>query len=90
MQEGGMFTYISIAFYGISVVLGIGLLAKIEIIRGIVNFVCGISLVFGILGLIGSFGSVLVLGGLGVIMLIRNVLDICMNAFMIYLIGETD
>ena len=89
-MDGSPMAFIPIAFYAVSVLLGIGLLAKIEVIRGIVNFVCGISLIFGILGLIGSFGSVLVLGGLGVLMLIRNVLDICMNAFMIYLIGETD
>lgn len=90
MEEAGMFAYVAIAMYSISVIMGLGLLAKIEIIRGIVNFVCGISLIFGIIGLIGSFGSVLLLGGMGVLMLIRNILDICMNGFMIYLIGETD
>ena len=90
MAEGNMFTYVGLAFNGVGILLGLGLLFKVEIIRGIVNFVCGLSLVFGILGLIGSLGMVLALGGLGVLMLIRNVLDICMNAFMIYLIGETD
>ena len=90
MEDGGMFTYISIGMYGVSVVLGLGLLAKIEFIRGIVNFVCGISLIFGIIGLLGSFGGILIFGFWGIIGLLRNVLDICMNGFMMYLIGETD
>ncbi len=90
MEDAGMFAYIGLAFNAISVLMGVGLMVKIEIIRGIVNFVCGLSLVFGILGLLGSLGSVLTLGGMGVLILIQNVLDICMNGFMIYLIGETD
>ena len=90
MTEGGLFVYVGLAFNAVGVLLGLGLIAKIEIIRGIVNFVCGLSLIFGILGLLGSLGVVLTLGGLGVLMLIQNILDICMNAFMIYLIGETD
>ena len=90
MQEAGVFAYVGLAFNALSVLLGIGLIAKIEIIRGIVNFVCGISLIFGIIGLLGSFGAILAVGGLGVLVLLQNVIDICMNAFMIYLIGETD
>ncbi|MBI1333882.1 MAG: hypothetical protein JST12_12540 [Armatimonadetes bacterium] len=90
MSDPGMFTYIGFVFDAISVIMGLGLLAKIEIIRGIVNFVCGISLVFGIIDLLGSFGGILAFGMLGVLGLIQNVISICMNAFMIYLIGETD
>lgn len=90
MTEGGPFVYVGLAFNAVGVLLGLGLIAKIEIIRGIVNFVCGLSLIFGIIGLLGSFGAVLTLGGLGVLILIQNVLDICSNGFMIYLIGETD
>lgn len=90
MADPGVFTWVSLAFSAMSVLLGLGLIAKIEIIRGIVNFVCGISLVFGIIGLLGSFGGILAFGLLGVVGLLRNVLDICMNAFMMYLIGETD
>lgn len=71
-------------------ILGLGLLAKIEFVRGIVNFVCGISLVLSILGLLGSFADILAFGGLGVLMLILNVFNICTYGLMIYLIGETD
>ena len=90
MDDLGMLAYAWIGFSALSILFGLGLLAKIEIIRGIVNFFCGLSLVLGILGLISSFGMIFALGGGGVLLLLRNVLDICMNAFMIYLIGETD
>jgi hypothetical protein len=90
MADGGSFVYIGLAFSAVGILLGIGLLAKIEIIRGIVNFVCGLNLIFGIIGLLGSFAGVMTMGGLGVLFLIQDVVDICMNAFMIYLIGETD
>ena len=90
MTEGGPLIYVSFAFDALSILFGLGLMLKIEVIRGIVNFVCGISLIFGLFGLLGSLGSVLTLGGLGVLFLIQNVLDICTNGFMMYLIGETD
>lgn len=81
---------VAIIFSSVRILLGLGLIAKIEFVRGIVNFVCGISLIFGILGLLSSFGSIMIFGLLGVLVLIQNVIDIATNAAMIYLIGETD
>ena len=88
--EDGFFKTILIVFPAVQMLLGLGLLAKIEFVRGIVNFFCGLSLVFGILGLLGSFGDILLLGAVGVLSVVRSVIDIATNAMMIYLIGETD
>lgn len=75
---------------GISIIMGLGLLTKIEIIRGVVNFVCGLRVVFGLLSLPGSLMGLVGTGAMGFIFLLLNLLDIVLNGFMIYLIGETD
>lgn len=75
---------------GISIVLGLGLLGKVEIIRGIVNFVCGLRVFFGLLNLPGALAGLLGSTFFGILGLIFAVLDIVLNGFMIYLIGETD
>ena len=45
-DEAGINLFVLI-FAGIDILLGIGLLFKVEFIRGIVNFVCGIGLILG-------------------------------------------
>lgn len=90
LKEKDMFTTILMIMAGIQAVMGLGLLAKIEIIRGIVNFVCGIQLIRSILGLLGSLLAIMALGPFGFLVLLFNILDIVTNAMMIYLIGETD
>jgi ribosomal protein L40E len=85
-----MFTYIAIAFAALNIVLGLGLMLKVELARGIVNFVLGINIIFGILGLIGSLGSIMLFGAFGLIGVIVQIIQIAANAFMIFLIGETD
>jgi hypothetical protein len=88
--EEGFLKIILIVVPAVRCLLGLGLIAKIEFVRGIVNFVCGISLIFSIIGLLSSFASILALGGMGVLVVVMNVVNICTYALMIYLIGETD
>ena len=74
----------------LTALIGLGLLFKVELARGIVNVFCWIRIALGVLSLPAVIGMVVVFGPLGVIMLISSVVDIVTSALMIYLIGETD
>ncbi|RYG34697.1 hypothetical protein EON81_14875 [bacterium] len=82
-------TYLGLIFGGLTILFGIGLLLRIEIVRGIMNFFCGLTILFGLLQIPGSlFGAVL--SPLGMLWAVMNILDIVTAVFMIFLIGETD
>ena len=84
------FTIAMIAIHGFSVIVGIGLLAKIEIVRGVVNYLSFAKILGALRGILASFGMMLLSTGLGVLILLLSVLDLCAAVLMIYLIGETD
>jgi|SRR5579862_5239143 len=86
----GVFSFISMAFDGFTALLGIGLAMRIELARGIVNFICGLRILFGVLDLAGALMGTLFLGPLGFILVILSIVNIVTAIFMIYLIGETD
>ncbi|HWA84246.1 MAG TPA: hypothetical protein VG820_12455 [Fimbriimonadaceae bacterium] len=91
-QEVGLdvMSYVSMAIDGFTILIGIGLALRVEIIRGIVNFFCGLRILFGIIDLgFALLGSLLV-GALGFVFVILNLVNIASAGFMIYLIGETD
>lgn len=70
--------------------IGLGLLFKVELARGIVNVFCWIRIALGVLSLPATIGMVVVFGPLGVVMLVSSIFDIVSSGLMIYLIGETD
>jgi hypothetical protein len=84
------FKIMGIAIHAIGLVVGIGLLAKIEFIRNLVTFTSGIKIIFGLIGLPGAVLTAPTFGLMGIVYVILAVLDIATNALMIYLIGETD
>ncbi len=84
------FTMIMIAIHGLSLIVGIGLLAKIEIVRGIVNYLSFGKILGGLRGILISLGVMMISTGFGILLLILSVLDLSAGVFMIYLIGETD
>lgn len=90
----GVFTknpqYGTAIFGGISAILGLGLLLKVELIRGIVNIYSWVKIVGGLFNLAASLLLQLVLGPLGVILMLISILDIVTAGLMIYLISETD
>lgn len=69
---------------------GLGLALKIEIIRGIVNFVAGLKLIFALLGLAGSLLGMTFAGLLSLPFVILNIVDIITSGMLLWLIGETD
>jgi hypothetical protein len=86
----GFESFLGVIVGAFTCLIGLGLLLRVEFIRGIVNFFCGLRILFGLVGLLGSLGGVLLFGALGFLFLVMNVVDIATAAFMIYLIGETD
>lgn len=78
----------SIALFRI--VVGIGLAARLEFARGIANFLAGLSILFGVLGLAGSLLGTLFAGPWGLVRALLNTVDIVSGAMTIYLIGETE
>lgn len=81
---------IGLVFGLFSAVIGFGLLLKIEAIRGVANVLCFLQIAGGLLGLWGGIMASAVLGPIGLLITIMNLLDIITGGLMIYVIGETD
>ena len=74
----------------INVLMGIGLLLKLELARKVANFLCGINLIFALFGLLGAFlmsGAMGVAGLLGVLL---SIFTIALYGAQIWVIGETE
>jgi hypothetical protein len=71
-------------------IIGIGLLFRVELVRGIVNISCFLQILQGVLGLLVAVFSPFVTGIWGIITVLVLVLNIALALLMIYLIGETD
>lgn len=80
--EGAEFVALPFAF--IPIIIGGGLLLRIEAIRGLVNVMAGIQLITGGLGAVVAFFAGQPLA------LVLSLLQIATAALMIYVIGETD
>lgn len=84
------FSYIGIAIAAVTALVGLGLLFRVELARGVVNFLCGLQIIFGLFGLAGAVLGTLFAGAMGVVLVIVQVIQIAAAALMIYVIGETD
>ena len=72
------------------VVFGVGLVARIEFVRGIANVVCSFMVLSGIFMMWGSLVMSMISTPFGILYLCLGVLRILTSGFMIYLLGETD
>ena len=85
----GPFEAIILVWYGLSAIIGVGLLLRVSIIRAFVNLVCYLNIGCGLLSLAGAlFGTLL--SAYGLIFVLLAILQIAEYGFMIFLIGETD
>ncbi len=78
---------VDLVINGLSALIGIGLLARIELVRGITNVICFLSILGGLLSLGMSF---LEGGWSGTLGMLMALVQIGMAGFMIFLIGETE
>lgn len=74
----------------IGIVFGVGLIARVEIVRGIVNFVCGLNIIFGLFSLGGIILGSVFAGPIAILWVIYQLIDIAQSAFLIFLIAETE
>jgi hypothetical protein len=75
---------------GITALIGIGLIARVEVVRGIVNILCWIRIVGAGFGLFSSLLAGAFVGPAALVGAAFNLLDLITAGLMIYLIGETD
>lgn len=87
--QPGAFEYVIAGFGGIRALIGIGLAVKLEVARGIVNFVSALSLLFGLLGLVGSLMGTFLFGPLAILGVVENIVSIIVAGGTIWIIGET-
>jgi hypothetical protein len=74
----------------VTAMFGLGLIAKLELIRGIVNVFSFLSILTGLLNLYSSLIFLSILPLIGIIGVVFAIIQICTAGLMIYLIGETD
>ncbi len=82
--------YFGIFFGAVRILIGLGLVLRLEFIRAYVNFVCFLNILGGLLGGWAGIMLMAVNGLFGAILVITNGLQVIMSGLMIWLIGETD
>jgi ribosomal protein L40E len=92
--EGGFFeSGISVGMLAVGFVtalVGLGLILKIELARGIVNVIAGLRILFGALSLFMTIPLIFIVGIFGFLAAIWTLIDIVLAVLIIYIIGETD
>lgn len=74
----------------LTIVVSICAIFRLEFARGIINWVSGWKLFWGVLRLLGGLILTLGMPALGFIVIALAIFDIVTAAFMIFLLGETD
>ena len=86
----GFWQIVGFAIAAFTLFVGVGLAARVEIARGIANFLAALKILFGVLGVVGSLLSSLMVGPFAFLFALLHTLDIVAGAMTIYLIGETE
>lgn len=81
---------VDIVFSLATLLIGVGLLAKNELARKAATFFCILSVVRGLLLVVGGMLSILVFGFFGVIFLIVYLFNLCLAMAMIWAVNETE
>lgn len=84
------YSIFGIVISAIMVLVGLGLAARIEFIRGITNIYCWLVILSSALGLLGSLLGGMFLGPIALLWGLFELFNIGTAVFMIFLIGETD
>ncbi len=88
---GGRHTsLVSVVLGAVTGLIGLGLLLRVEAVRGIVNVFCFVDIALSLLSLAGSLLGSLVVGPIAILFMLSAIFDICTAGFMIFLIGETE
>lgn len=86
----GFWAILGFVISGFTLLVGLGLLARVELARGVANFLAAVKILRGILGLASALMTSLVIGGWGILLSLLFAFDVVAGAMTIYLIGETE
>lgn len=89
-EAGGIGAMLSLVVGGVTALIGIGLLLRVEAARGVVNFLCFLQILGGLMTLAGFFFGGAALSLWAVVALLMAFVQIGTAGLMIFLIGETD
>jgi hypothetical protein len=81
---------ITCIFAGFQVLLGIGLILRIEAFRAVVHFFAWVWIALRALDTLFGFGMIFFSPLIGILMVLWGLFDIVVAGLLIYLIGETD
>lgn len=89
-HPGDLFNVINLILHVVTILVGLGLILRVELARGIVNALCFLQILQGVFGLLGSFIFTFVVPLFGAIAMIFSFVQIALAILMIFLIGETE
>jgi hypothetical protein len=89
-EGGGIGSMIGLIIGAFTALVGLGLILRVEAARGIVNVICFIQILSGILDVIMFFFIAPALGVFGVIGFLFAFLRLGLAGLMIFVIGETE
>lgn len=81
---------VDIVFGSVNALIGLGLLLRLEFIRGIMNVVCFLQMIGAAFGMIAGFFLSPLAGPFAALLLLLDVVQFCAAGLMIFLLGETD
>lgn len=91
LVTGIIFSKYVAAFFGaLELLLGIGLLTKFNLARGVVNVLCFLQIIFGVIGLAMAILAGGFIGPLAFIGIFYYLFRIATAGFMMFLLSETD
>ena len=73
-----------------NVSIGVGLILRVEFLRGVANFLCGLNLLGAGFGVVGAILVAPVLGAVGLVAVVISILYCLVYGLQIWAIGETD
>ena len=74
----------------IGIVIGAGLIVRVELIRGIVNVCCWFKIGIGFFSLVSMILASGFFGLVGILMVLIQLIDIAWTGLQIWVIAETD
>lgn len=87
---GSFFSVIGIVISAVTALVGLGLVLKVELARGIVNVLCFLQILQGLFGILGGFIMSFAIGIFGAIAMVLAIVQIVLAGLMIFVIGETE
>jgi hypothetical protein len=77
-------------FGGLDLIIGLGMLMRLNIFRGIAHFLCWVNLLGGLCFIVGGLLGTMFFGPYAFISILYGIVDVVVAGLMIYVIAETE